>query len=130
MSCVASRAGLMALAFSASGALAERNLSIYPAAQCAAFWLGYGDYARASTHLAVDPMDETRAAAFRTIAYRLNTAERAEIDAYIDAERPRMASLMEAVIYVSDGPSRDVFERLTKTCEDFGQDQPEIRKLS
>jgi hypothetical protein len=110
--------------------MAERNLSIYPAAQCAAFWLGYDDYAHLSAYLDADPTDAVRAAAYRDVAYRLATAERADIDTYIADQRPLMRNMMEAVIYGSDGPSRDVFERLTKTCKDFGQDHPETRDLS
>ena len=43
-------------------AQADRDLSIYPAAQCAALWLGYSDYAARSHYLSVDPTDATRAA--------------------------------------------------------------------
>ena len=66
-------------------------------------------------------------------AVRRELEKGVDVDVRRDGGEPwklGMTPLMEAVIYVSDGPSRDVFERLTKTCEDFGQDQPEIRKLS
>jgi hypothetical protein len=44
-------------------------------------------------------------------------------------QRPLMETMIDAVVYGSDGPSRDVFERLTKTCKDFGQEHPETRDL-
>ena len=94
--------GALALVASVSNAAAERNLSIYPRAQCAAFWLGYADYAHVSAYLDVDPRDQVRADAYRTVAYRLATAPRADIDAYVATQRPLMETMMDAVIYSSD----------------------------
>jgi hypothetical protein len=121
--------GALALVASASNVAAERNPSIYPAALCAAFWLGYADYAQVSAYLDHDPRDHLRADAYRSVAYRLATAARADIDAYVSEQRPLMETMIDAVVYGSDGPSRDVFERLTKTCKDFGQEHPETRDL-
>jgi len=111
-------------------AQASRDPSLYPAAQCAAFWLGYSDYAARSLYLEVDPTDATRAAAFRAVALRLGTVPRAEIDRYIAVQRPLMDLLVEAMIFGRDRQSADVFEALGETCQSFAKDHPETRKLS
>ena len=111
-------------------AQADRDLSIYPAAQCAALWLGYSDYAARSHYLSVDPTDATRAAAFRAVALRLGTSPRDRIDAYIADQRPLMETMVEAMIFGRDRQSADVFEALGETCKSFAKDHPETRKLS
>lgn len=123
------RAALIVGAALAAPAQGERNPSIYPAAQCAAFWLGYADYARASAYLDFDPTDLGRAQAFRAVALRLATATPGEIETYIDTQRPLMASLMEAVIYTRSRSAQTVFERLTTTCKTFGAAHVETRDL-
>ncbi|MEL7260317.1 MAG: hypothetical protein AAGK69_02995 [Pseudomonadota bacterium] len=120
---------IVGAALVAAPAQAERNPSIYPAAQCAAFWLGYADYARASAYLDFDPTDLGRANAFRAVALRLATATPAEIETYVDTQRPLMASLMEAVIYTRSRSAQTVFERLTTTCKTFGAAHVETRDL-
>ncbi|MCR8826400.1 hypothetical protein [Pseudosulfitobacter koreensis] len=109
---------------------AASDPSLYPAAQCAALWLGYSDYAARSLYLEVDPTDAARAAAFRAVAIRLGTSSRAEIDIYIAEQRPLMELLVEAMIFGRDRQSADVFEALGETCQSFAKDHPETRKLS
>ncbi|UOA27700.1 hypothetical protein [Pseudosulfitobacter sp. DSM 107133] len=111
-------------------AQADRDLSIHPAAQCAALWLGYSDCAANSPYLAVDPADADRAAAFRAVALRLGTSPRAQIDHFIALQRPLMEKLVEAMIFGRDRQSTDVFEALDETCKSFAKDHPETRKLS
>lgn len=101
----------------------------YPAAQCAAFWLGRDDYARASSLLDADPGDPARAAAFRAVAVRLNGGAAAEIDAFLRTERRAMARLLEAYIQYGDAPSRDLHDRLLATCEAYAATQAETRGL-
>ena len=125
------RAAAAALMISAAApASAERNVSLYPAAQCAAFWLGFSDYARASAHLDLNPDDVARAHAFVQVALRLGTATQDEIEDHIRTQRRLMVSLLDGVIYRSDDVSQRVFERLTETCKNFGRAQPETRELS
>jgi hypothetical protein len=108
------------------GATAQEAL--YPAAQCAAFWYGYADYATLSPYLDFEQSDVEAAEAFRAVAVRLGAPE-TEIIAFMDAERPRMTRLMESYIYDGDAQSRDIFERLSTTCEDFAARHPETRNL-
>ncbi len=121
------RAALFAWGLSASIAWANNNPSLYPAAQCAAFWLGFTDYARISAYLDVDPTDKTRAEAFRAVALRLGTATPDTINGYIAEQRPLMAATMEAMIYGQNRAARDMFERLTERCSAFGAEHPETR---
>lgn len=100
----------------------------YPAAQCAAFWLGRDDYARASTFLDADPMDAARAAAFRAVAVRL-AGEAGPVDAFLRKERRAMALMVEAYIYGGDTTSRDLYERLLETCAAYAATQGETRGL-
>jgi hypothetical protein len=101
----------------------------YPAAQCAAFWLGRDDYARVSTLLDTDPTDPARAAAFRAVAVRLNGGDQGAIDAFLATERHAMARLVEAYVYGGDDTSRDLHDRLLETCETFAATQEETRDL-
>ncbi len=124
------RGGRMALALAtvAVGSMATAQDALHPAAQCAAFWYGYSDYAKVSAYLDTDPSDAQAAEAFRKVALRL--AERdAEVDSYIAAQRPLMTRLMESYIYGGDTQSRDIFERLSAICEDFAERHPETRDL-
>ena len=123
------RWALIAWVVSIGAVWAEQNVSIYPAAQCAAFWAGYADYARASAHLEKNPGDDARADAFRAVALRLATASPEEIDRHIAEQRPLMVSMLDGVIRRGDGVSRRVFERLTKTCETFAATHPETQAL-
>lgn len=100
----------------------------YPAAQCAAFWLGRDDYARASTFLEADPTDAARAAAFRSVAVRL-AGEAGPIDAFLRKERRAMARLVESYVYGGDGTSRDLHDRLLETCAAYAATQAETRDL-
>lgn len=118
----------MVVACGALPALAADD-PFYPAAQCAAFWLGRDDYARASAYLDADPTDVERAAAFRAVAVRLNGGDAAEIDAFLRRERRVMALTIEAFIYGNDAESRDIHDRLLQTCEDYAATQAETRGL-
>lgn len=110
----------------AAGARASDDPALYPAAQCAAFWLGFSDYAKRSPFLDYDPDDVNRSETFRDIALHLSPDRAAEIDARIASERPAMALLAEAVIYGGDAQSRTVFEKLTGRCERFADGYPEV----
>ncbi len=103
--------------------------AIYPAAQCAAFWDGFGDAAESLRFLDADPGVAARADAFRAVAYRLSGGKKADIDRKIAEQRPLMALLVEAYVLDADRQSRDIFQRLSQTCEAFGAQQPEIRDL-
>lgn len=109
-----------------AGVAAEQD-ALYPAAQCAALWYGYGDYARASTYL--DGQDEAYATAekFRQAAVRLNDGATAGIDSFVAEQRRLMALMIEAYIYGHDKQSQDLFESLSQTCSDFAATQPETR---
>jgi hypothetical protein len=120
------RLGLLA-ACVAMPALAAED-PYYPAAQCAAFWLGRDDYAQASTFLDADPTDAARAAAFRAVAVRL-AGEAGPIDAFLRTERRAMARLVEAYIYGGDDTSRDLHDRLLETCQGYAATQAETRDL-
>lgn len=103
--------------------------AIYPAAQCAAFWLGREDYAQAGGWLDPDPLSAQRAAAFRAAALRLAPDRAAEIDTRIADQRPRMARLHEAAIDWADRQSIDLLEDLTQTCGTFAASAPELEGL-
>lgn len=103
--------------------------ALYPAAQCAAFWLGRGDYVRAGGWLDPDPLSTDRAVAFRAAALRLAPGRTADIDARIAEQRPRMARLHEAAIDWMDRQSIDLLEALTQTCGAFAATAPELEGL-
>ncbi|WP_299965348.1 hypothetical protein [uncultured Roseobacter sp.] len=107
--------------------MAASDEPLYPAAQCAAFWFGYADYAQWSKFLDGQPDDVELAQAFRAVALRLG--DQTEVDRFIAQQRPLMALLMEATIYAQDRQSREVFETLSETCEDYGAAQPELQEL-
>ena len=117
---------LCAALCSGGGARAAEDPAIYPAAQCAAFWLGFSDYAQRSAFLDYDPDDLTHSQMFRDIAVNLSPSRTDEIDAKISSERTAMALLVEAMIYGGDEQSRDVVERLTATCDRFAADHPNL----
>ena len=89
----------------------------YPAATCAAFFLGRDDFARTSAWLDRNPGDPARAAALRDEAVRLNGGAAPEVDAFVAEEREVLAFLFEAMILDQDEQSRDVHDRLVATCE-------------
>ncbi len=101
----------------------------YPAAQCAALWLGQDDYARRSNLLKQDPQDVALGEAFRAVAHRLTNRDAAAIDAFIARQIPLMADLVDMYIYSGDRQSRDLYERLMQDCDSFAATQPETRAL-
>lgn len=115
-------------AFLSAGSVATAQDAIYPAAQCAAFWFGYADYAKVSPYLDFDPSDLRVAEAFREVALRLAETE-SDVETYIAAQRPLMTRLMESYIYNGDAQSRDIFERLNQICQDFAERLSETRDL-
>jgi hypothetical protein len=115
-------------AFLSAASVATAQDAIYPAAQCAAFWFGYADYAKISPYLDFDPSDLRAAEAFREVALRLADTD-SEVEAYIATQRPLMGRLMESYIYNGDAQSRDIFERLNETCQNFAARHPETRDL-
>ncbi len=115
------RAALLLLAL-ASPALALDRAARYPAAQCAAFWLGRDDYARASPYLDRDTADLKLAQTSRDLAVALNGGNAAEVDAFITQERKVMAFMLDAFIFGGDAQSRDVHDRLLQTCNDLAQE--------
>lgn len=121
--------GVCAALLTSGGVQAQSELEIYPAAQCAAFWLGFNDYAKSAPFLEKSLGDLKRSDAFRDVAVRLAPGRVTEIDRKIQDQRSPMALLAEAVIYANDEQSRKVFETLAQTCESFGNEQPETRDL-
>lgn len=101
---------------------------LYPAADCAALWFGYGDYAAVSSFLDGQQAAYDKANAFRAAAIRL-TGDAEAVEAHIARWRPDMALMMEAYIGHADRSSREIFERLSDTCKDFARTQPETRLL-
>lgn len=110
-------------------ALAADDPAEYPAAQCAALWLGQDDYARRSKLLEPDPQDVALGEAFRAVAHRLTNRDAAAIDAFIARQIPAMADLVDMYIYSGDRQSRDLYERLMQDCDAFAATQPETRAL-
>lgn len=100
----------------------------YPAAQCAAYWLGRNDFAAKSAFLDSDATDVIRADAFRAVAIRQNGGDAAPIDDFLDSERSNMALMIEAAIY-RDRISDRLQRRLLVTCADFAATQDETRAL-
>jgi hypothetical protein len=110
-------------------AWADRDPAVFPAAQCAALWLGQDEYARRSRLLDQDPQDVALAEAFRAVAHRLTNRDAAAIDAFIAGQVPDMVRLVDDYIYGADRQSRDLYESLMKDCADFAATQPETRGL-
>lgn len=119
---------VVALALTVGPAASAADDSDYPAAQCAALWLGRDDYARASTFLDADPTDAARAAAFRAVAVRL-AGKAGPVDAFLRAERRSMALMIEAYVYGGDATSRDLHDRRLETCAAYAATQAETRDL-
>lgn len=120
---------LVAGAMSAVADADARDPALYPAAQCAALWYGFDDYAQLSAFLDRTESDLARAEAFRAVAYRLDGGETGRVDAFIAQQRRLMVSMIDAMIYGGDEPSRDIFRRLTQTCESFAGQHPETQGL-
>jgi hypothetical protein len=121
--------GLVLAAALALPCFAADDPAEYPAAQCAALWLGQDDYARQSRLLPQDPNDVALGEAFRAVAHRLTTRDAATIDAFIAQQIPIMSFMVEAYIYGNDRQSRDIYERLMDDCAAFAATQPETRAL-
>jgi hypothetical protein len=100
----------------------------YPAAQCAALWLGQDDYQRSKV-LKQDPQDVALGEAFRAVAHRLTNRDAAAIDAFIAQQVPIMAFMVDAYIYGGDKQSREIYERLMQDCAAFAATQPETQAL-
>ena len=119
---------VLALAAGLPGAAAGASdaSGLYPAADCAALWMGYGDYARRSAYLggAEDAYD--KAELFRAAAIR-QTGDKTLVDTHIGVARAGMELMIEALIMIGDAQSRDLFERFSQTCEDFSADLPEFQ---
>ena len=119
-------------AFIAAGAFAEEapdSGALYPAAQCAALWYGFDDYAARSAFVDRVEGDLERADAFRAVAYRLDGGRTARVDDYVATQRPLMLSMIDAMIYGGDRQSRDLFRRLTQTCDRLAAAHPETEAL-
>jgi hypothetical protein len=116
-------------ALAAEASHAADDPAEFPAAQCAALWLGKDDYARQSGVLERDPGDLVMAEAFRQVAHRLTTRDAAAIDAFIARQVPIMAFMVEAYVYGDDRQSRDLYESLMADCDAFALTQPETRPL-
>ncbi|MGO4915545.1 hypothetical protein [Pseudogemmobacter sp. W21_MBD1_M6] len=122
-SCVALSLGVLA----APPGVAATQDALYPAAQCAALWYGYGDYAKASAYLEGEDEAHATADGFYRTAIRLNDGAAAAIDSFVAEQRPLMALMIEAYIYGHDKQSQDLFESLSQICSDFAATQPETR---
>lgn len=115
----------MALLAWPAAALAEPP---YPAAHCAAYWLGWDDFAKASRFLPRDATDLARAEAFRAVAIRLAGGKAAMVDDFLASERANMALMIEAAMY-RDRISEKLQRRLLQTCADYAETQAETRDL-
>jgi hypothetical protein len=112
----------------AGSAAATGDPALSPAAQCAAFWFGWDDYARASTLLDRSPGDLDRARAFRAAALRLTNAAPTTVDDFIAEQRPLMFALIDDGI-LGSRVSDDLIERLLRTCDAAAAGLPELRGL-
>jgi hypothetical protein len=119
--------GLLALALSGAAAAPAGGGAPTPAADCAALWFGYGDFATRSAWLDGETGAYRDARLFRAAAIRI-TGDTAAVDAHIARVRPDMALMMRAIVESADAPSRAVFERLAQTCADFAASQPEFQE--
>lgn len=125
---LASAAVLFAGAMAGPAGAAAEGPAFFPAAQCAAFWSAYADFQR--RYAIAEPPDgssDAAAAAFGKAAIRLNRGDAAEIDSYIKEQKPLMMLLHKSFMIDGDPDSRDMFTRLSRTCEDFAATQPETR---
>ena len=91
----------------------------YPAAKCAAFWLGWDDASRHLRRLPQQPENAALAAQFRQAALAQGESP-ASLDAYITRERRDMARMITAAIY-GDRSSNDIERRLMRTCDDYAR---------
>ena len=91
----------------------------YPAAKCAAFWLGWDDASRHLRRLPQQPENAALAAQFRQAALAQGEAPET-LDAYITRERRDMARMITAAIY-GDRSSNDIERRLMRTCDDYAR---------
>jgi hypothetical protein len=107
---------------------ADDDPALYPAAQCAAFWFGWDDFARASTLIDRRPGDMARARAFRDAARRLTTAGQGPVDAFIAEQRPLMFALIDDAI-LGGRVSAELMERLLDTCDRAAAGLPEVQGL-
>jgi hypothetical protein len=112
----------------AGPAKAMDDRALYPAAQCAAFWFGWDDFARASTLLDRSAGDLARAEAFRQAALTLTTTGPEAVDAFIARQRPLMFAMIDDAI-LGNSVSADLMERLLGTCDDFAATRPELDGL-
>ena len=118
----------LALALTVTGSITSAQVAPTPAAQCAAIWYGYADYAELSAHLSANPADTEMAKAFRDVAVGLD-GDAARVDGYIADQRPQMVRLVDSYIFGGDQQSRDLFERLTTRCHDVAGRHPETRTV-
>lgn len=120
-------AALIALACALSSGTGDRGAAFaqtdfpgaYPAAKCAAFWLGWTDAARRLNYLREDPGDAVLAENFRKAALD-EGADAAVLDAYLRRDRRDMRLMIEAAIF-GDRSSSDIQDRLMKTCDDYAR---------
>jgi hypothetical protein len=91
----------------------------YPAAKCAAFWLGWDDASRHLRRLPQQPENAALAARFRQAAI-VTGGPSETLDAYIARERRNMARMITAAIY-GDRSSNDIERRLMRTCDDYAR---------
>lgn len=112
----------------ASPSRADETLPPYPAAQCAAFWFGWDDYARRSALLDPMPGDLARAEAYARAARRLSAGGPSQVDAFIAEQRGLMLRMIDEAM-VGPGANRSLMERLMETCDDFAATQPETADL-
>ena len=121
------RPGLPVLALAGGlPAAAAGAAAVNPAADCAALWLGYGDYAGISAFLDGQQEAYDTAALFRSAAIRENGDAQA-VDAHIAKVRHDMALMVEAHVELADPQSRDLFERFSQTCQDLADSLPEFQ---
>jgi hypothetical protein len=109
-------------------AAAAPDPALYPAAQCAALWFGWDDFARASTLLDRRRGDLALAEAWRREALRLTTGPAAMLDAFIADQRPLMAALVEDAI-LGGRVSADLLDRLLLTCDPAAVQRPDLEAL-
>lgn len=116
---IAAKAGLVSALLATLAAPAAAD-PMYPAAKCAAFWLGWTDAAKRLTYLDVNPADAELAARFRQAAID-EGGDPAEIDAFIKQDRRNMSLMVRANI-LGDVQSTDTQNRLMEICDTYARE--------
>lgn len=120
--------GACAAASQVQGAVpAVAPQAAYPAAECAALWLGTDDYAARSPFLGADPGRARVARGFRAVAVQLNGGDARPVDRLIARQRRYWAQVNDAFIRLGDADARDLYTRQLRLCDAYAATRPETR---